>query len=69
MLEISDVDADAPRIENGSVTIDDLRALAVHESGHAVTSQRLGLGVAAIEIDRLDGFTFVADQDRARPNV
>jgi hypothetical protein len=53
----------------GRVNIDDLRALAVHESGHAVISQRLGLVVTATEIDRHDGFTFVMDQDRARPNV
>ncbi len=62
-------DADTHQSQNGHVTIDDLRALAVHESGHAVISQRLGLVVIATEIDGLDGFTFILDYDRARPNV
>jgi hypothetical protein len=51
------------------VTIDDLRALAVHEAGHAVVAQRLGLVITKIELEDLDGYSFVLDSDRARPNV
>lgn len=54
----------------GVITIDDLRALAVHEAGHASCATNLGLRVLAIEINQLDGgFTFVIDLDRARPTV
>jgi hypothetical protein len=49
--------------------LDDLRALALHESAHASVATTFGLIVTAIEIDYLDGFTFIADHDRARPNV
>ena len=57
----------------GRMTIDDLRFLCVHESGHAVVAQRAGLVIRKIELEieleNLDGYTFIADFDQARPNI
>ena len=49
--------------------VSDLRFLALHEGGHASCAVTLGLAVTAIEIDHFDGFSFIPDHERARPNV
>jgi hypothetical protein len=67
-------DADRWRPENYDVVFElpdlsGLRSLALHESAHGSVAAAYGLHVAAVEIDGLDGFTFVPNIELARPNV
>lgn len=48
---------------------DDLRALALEEGAHAVVAQRLGFCVTAVEVEDLDGYTFIAKFDQAPPGA
>ncbi len=71
-LEIRDHQSPCTQTVNAVIDTPDLsnlRVLAVHEAGHASCATNLGLVVEAIEIDGLDGYSYVADLDRARPSI